>query len=149
MTRKQQNELAQKYIDALAIVTTGPEQLVGNLSGGNQQKVVLARWLATQPDLLILDEPTRGIDVGAKSEIMNLVRNLADEGKSIVFISSVLDEVIRCSNRVLVYRDRKRVGELSSNLLNMTNIMETIAYSGEFEHTETAKKESEVVHVNE
>ena len=131
ITKKQQEELAWKYIDALAIVTPGPEQLVGNLSGGNQQKVVLARWLATQPDLLILDEPTRGIDVGAKSEVMNLVVKLAEEGKSILFISSELDEVVRCSNRALIYRDRKRVGELSSVDLNLANIMEIIAYSDE------------------
>ena len=137
MTKKQQEELARKYIDALAIVTPGPEQLVRNLSGGNQQKVVLARWLATQPDLLILDEPTRGIDVGAKSEIMNLVVKLAEEGKSILFISSELDEVVRCSNRALIYRDRKRVGELSSDDLNLTNIMEIIAYSDEPSHEES------------
>jgi simple sugar transport system ATP-binding protein len=131
ITRKQQDELARKFIETLAVVTPGPEQLVKNLSGGNQQKVVLARWLATQPDLLILDEPTRGIDVGAKSEIMNFVVKLAEEGKSIVFISSELDEVVRCSNRALIYRDRRKVGELSSDDLNLTNIMEIIAYSGE------------------
>jgi simple sugar transport system ATP-binding protein len=137
MTRKQQEELAQKYIDALAIATPGPEQLVGNLSGGNQQKTVLARWLATRPDLLILDEPTRGIDVGAKGEIMSLVARLAEEGKSILFISSELDEVVRCSSRALIYRDRKQVGELSADELDLTNIMDIIAMSDESAPAET------------
>jgi simple sugar transport system ATP-binding protein len=82
-----QYEIAQKYIDLLSIVTPSPDQLVKNLSGGNQQKVILARWLATNPQVLILDEPTRGIDVGAKAEIQKLVLDLVEEGKSILFIS--------------------------------------------------------------
>jgi len=128
ISRKKQQEIADQYIKRLSIATPGSEQLVGNLSGGNQQKVVLARWLATNPDLLILDEPTRGIDVGAKEEIMNLVTKLAEnDGKSIIFISSEIDELIRCSHRALVYRDRVQVGEIDCEDLNTGRIMEVIA----------------------
>jgi simple sugar transport system ATP-binding protein len=123
-----QVEIANHYIKLLSIATPGCEQLVGNLSGGNQQKVILARWLTINPELLLLDEPTRGIDVGAKSEIMNIVVNLAREGKAILFISSELDEVVRCSDRVLVFRDRALIGELEGEL-TARHIMETIAYS--------------------
>ena len=123
-----QTEIANQYIKILSIATPGCEQLVGNLSGGNQQKVILARWLATEPELLLLDEPTRGIDVGAKSEIMNLIVSLAKEGKAIVFISSELDELVRCSNRVLIFRDRHLVGELKGEI-NAQHIMESIAFS--------------------
>ena len=89
----EQYEIAEKYIKLLNIATPSADQLVKNLSGGNQQKVILARWLATEPQLLILDEPTRGIDVGTKAEIQKLVLVLAEEGKACVFISSELDEV--------------------------------------------------------
>ena len=98
-----------------------------NLSGGNQQKVLLARWLATQPRLLILDEPTRGIDVGAKAEILKLVQSLQKEGMSILFISSGLEEVARDSQRVVVLRDRAKVGELIGKQISEENIMRTIA----------------------
>ncbi|MDR3199911.1 MAG: sugar ABC transporter ATP-binding protein [Spirochaetales bacterium] len=127
-----QVEIANHYIKLLSIATPSCEQLVGNLSGGNQQKVILARWLTINPELLLLDEPTRGIDVGAKAEIMNIVVRLAKEGKAILFISSELDEVVRCSNRVLVFRDRSQIGELTGEL-NTRRIMETIAYSGQEE----------------
>jgi simple sugar transport system ATP-binding protein len=125
-----QVEIANKYIDLLDIATPGCEQLVGNLSGGNQQKVILARWLATEPDFLLLDEPTRGIDVGAKTEIMNIIVDLAWGGKAILFISSELDEVTRCCDRILVFRDRKQIGELTGELTTR-RIMETIAGEGE------------------
>ena len=101
--------------------------MVKNLSGGNQQKVILARWLAINPDLLILDEPTRGIDVGAKAEIQKLVLELADEGKACVFISSELEEVLRCSHRVVVLRDREKVAEYSGDEIDEHRIMQTIA----------------------
>ena len=127
-----QTEIVNQYIKILSIATPSCEQLVGNLSGGNQQKVVLARWLATNPELLVLDEPTRGIDVGAKSEIMNLVVRLAKEGKAIVFISSELDELVRCSNRILIFRDRNLIGELKGEI-NAQHIMEAIAYSAQEE----------------
>jgi monosaccharide-transporting ATPase len=100
--------------------------LVRNLSGGNQQKVILARWLATNPKVLILDEPTRGIDVGAKTEIQRLVMRLADEGKSCVFISSELEEVMRVSNRIVVLRDRRKVAEYPGGVDDAT-IIHTMA----------------------
>jgi len=121
-----QYEIAQKYIQLLGIVTPSPDQLVKNLSGGNQQKVILARWLATQPHVLILDEPTRGIDVGAKAEIQKLVLDLAREGMSIVFISSELEEVLRISHRIVVLRDHKKAAEYSSDVSDQT-IMHTMA----------------------
>ena len=122
LSRPKQNEIADKYIKLLGIVTPSPEQLVKNLSGGNQQKVILARWLATNPQVLILDEPTRGIDVGAKTEIQKLVMKLAEEGKSCVFISSELEEVLRISDRVVVLRDRKKVAEYSGDVDDQTLI---------------------------
>lgn len=127
---KQQQEIAQKYIDMLSIKTPSMEQRIDNLSGGNQQKVILARWLATNPQLLILDEPTRGIDVGAKSEIMKLVLDLAREGVTIVFISSELSEIIKCCDRILILRDRKIIGELKGDDIEEANIMRTIAGGG-------------------
>jgi galactofuranose transport system ATP-binding protein len=96
------------------------------LSGGNQQKVILARWLVTQPQVLILDEPTRGIDVGAKAEIQKLVLELVKQGMSIVFISSELEEVLRISNRIVVLRDHKKVAEYTNDVSDQT-IMHTMA----------------------
>jgi simple sugar transport system ATP-binding protein len=122
LSMPKQNEIAEKYIQLLGIVTPSPEQLVKNLSGGNQQKVILARWLATNPKVLILDEPTRGIDVGAKTEIQKLVMQLAEEGKSCVFISSELEEVLRVSDRVAVLRDRKKVAEYANSVDDKTLI---------------------------
>lgn len=127
LARKEQEEIADKFIKLLGISTPGAEQLVMNLSGGNQQKVLLARWLATQPRLLILDEPTRGIDVGAKAEILKLIQSLRDQGMAILFISSELEEVVRDSQRVVVLRDRAKVGELSGKQITEENIMRTIA----------------------
>jgi monosaccharide-transporting ATPase len=121
-----QNEIAQRYIELLGIVTPSPDQLASNLSGGNQQKLILARWLATNPQVLILDEPTRGIDVGAKAEIQKLVLDLAEEGKSCVFISSELEEVLRISHRVVVMRDHKKAAEYSGDVSDQT-IMQTMA----------------------
>ena len=112
LSRQEQNELADKYIKALAIATPDAEKKIGELSGGNQQKVILARWMATQPDLLILDEPTRGIDVGAKAEIQRLMLKMCEDGQSVIFISSELEEVIRCSNRIVIMRDGAKAGEL-------------------------------------
>jgi simple sugar transport system ATP-binding protein len=126
LSARRQYEIAQKYIALLGIRTPSPEQLVKNLSGGNQQKVILARWLVTQPHILILDEPTRGIDVGAKAEIQKLVLDLAQEGMSVMFISSELDEVLRISQRIIVLRDRKKAAEYPSDVSDQT-IMHTIA----------------------
>jgi monosaccharide-transporting ATPase len=122
ISTQRQNEIADRYIQLLGIVTPSPDQLAKNLSGGNQQKVILARWLATDPKVLILDEPTRGIDVGAKTEIQKLVMQLAEEGKSCVFISSELEEVLRISHRVAVLRDRKKVAEYSGEVDDKTLI---------------------------
>ncbi len=126
LNKKQQYEIAQKYIDMLNISTPSSDQLVKNLSGGNQQKVILARWLATHPKLLILDEPTRGIDVGTKAEIQKLVISLANEGMSCMFISSELEEVMRTSNRIVVMRDQEKVTELPGDTTEH-NIMQAIA----------------------
>jgi galactofuranose transport system ATP-binding protein len=123
---QKQYEIADKYIKLLGISTPSADQLVKNLSGGNQQKVILARWLATSPQFLVLDEPTRGIDVGAKAEIQKLVLALAEEGKSIVFISSELEEVLRISNRIVVLRDHKKAAEFSGDVDDQT-IMQTMA----------------------
>jgi galactofuranose transport system ATP-binding protein len=123
---QKQYELAEKYIQLLGINTPSPDQLIKNLSGGNQQKVILARWLATNPKVLILDEPTRGIDVGAKAEIQKLVLDLAEEGMSCVFISSELEEVLRTSHRIIVLRDHKKAAEYSGDVDDQT-IIQTMA----------------------
>lgn len=123
---QKQHEIAEEYIQLLGIVTPSADQLVKNLSGGNQQKVIVARWLATNPKVLILDEPTRGIDVGAKAEIQRLVMKLAEEGKSCVFISSELEEVLRVSNRIAVLRDRRKVAEYEGDVDDAT-IIHTMA----------------------
>jgi simple sugar transport system ATP-binding protein len=125
--RNEQEQLADKFIKLLNIKTSGPEQLIKNLSGGNQQKAILARWLATEPHLLILDEPTRGIDVGTKTEIQRLVVKLAEEGMSVIFISSELDEELRTCSRMAVFRDRRMIAELTGEDLNESYIMKTIA----------------------
>lgn len=128
MSAQDQYDIADKYIDMLKISTPSPDQPIKNLSGGNQQKVILARWLATNPQVLILDEPTRGIDVGTKAEIQKLVLELADEGMACLFISSELEEVLRTSHRIAVLRDREKVAEYSGEVDENT-IMHTIAGS--------------------
>jgi simple sugar transport system ATP-binding protein len=126
-SRKRQAQIADNYIKALNIATPDAEKAVKELSGGNQQKVILARWLAANPSLLILDEPTRGIDVGAKTEIQKLILELCQEGKAILFISSELEEVVRCSSRVAVLRDRRKIAELAGEQIDEQVIMHTIA----------------------
>jgi simple sugar transport system ATP-binding protein len=128
MSTQEQYEIADKYIEMLNIITPTADQPVKNLSGGNQQKVILARWLATNPQVLILDEPTRGIDVGTKAEIQKLVLELADDGMACLFISSELEEVLRTSHRIAVLRDREKVAEYSGEVDEHT-IMHTIAGS--------------------
>ncbi len=120
-------KFADEYIKLLEIKTASTETPIKSLSGGNQQKVILARWLLTHPEYLILDEPTRGIDVGTKIEIQKLVLKLASEGMSVTFISSELDEMLRTCSRLVVMRDRKVVGELSGEELTQSNVMGTIA----------------------
>lgn len=126
LNAQKQYEIAEKYIRLLGISTPSSDQLVKNLSGGNQQKVILARWLATNPQVLILDEPTKGIDVGAKAEIQKLVLDLAEEGRSCVFISSELEEVLRTSHRIIVLRDQKKAAEYSGDVDDQT-IIQTMA----------------------
>jgi len=128
LSTQEQYDLADKYIELLNIATPSPDQPVKNLSGGNQQKVILARWLAANPQVLILDEPTRGIDVGTKAEIQKLVLSLAEEGKACVFISSELEEVLRVCNRIAVLRERQKVAEFSGEIDEKT-IMHAIAGS--------------------
>ena len=124
---RQQEQLAHGYIRALAIGTSDAEKPIRFLSGGNQQKAILARWLASRPRLLILDEPTRGIDVGAKAEVEKLIEKLCGEGMAILFVSSELEEVVRGSHRVVVLRDRKQVCELTGGQIELSAIMEAIA----------------------
>ena len=121
-----QMEITNKFINLLEIKTPSSETLVKQLSGGNQQKVIIARWLATNPEFLILDEPTRGIDVGTKTEIQKLVLQLAEEGKSVIFISSEIEEMLRTCNRLAVLRDGEKIGELSENL-TQESVMREIA----------------------
>jgi simple sugar transport system ATP-binding protein len=122
-----QNELANKFIKALSIKAPSPETLISQLSGGNQQKVIIGRWLITNPEFLILDEPTRGIDVGTKTEIQKLVLKLAGEGMTIMFISSEIDEMLRTVNRLCVLRDGMKVGELVNDNLDRQAVMAAIA----------------------
>jgi simple sugar transport system ATP-binding protein len=110
-----QREIADRFVQALGIKTPDIDTPIALLSGGNQQKALLARWLATEPRLLILDEPTRGIDVAAKQEIMNEILALARSGVAVLFISSEMEEVVRVSDRIVVLRDRAKVGELPGN----------------------------------
>jgi simple sugar transport system ATP-binding protein len=124
---KKQYELAERYIKLLGIATPDADKKAGDLSGGNQQKVILARWLATEPEVMLLDEPTRGIDVGAKAEIMKLTLSLCRDGMAIAFISSEIDEIIRISNRVIVMRDRAKTGEIEEDGLDQENILRAIA----------------------
>jgi simple sugar transport system ATP-binding protein len=119
--------IVREYLDALDIRPADPDALMRNLSGGNQQKVLLARWLITEPEVLILDEPTRGIDIGAKAQIQQLVADLAQKGMSVVFISAELEEVLRLSDRVVVMRDRSKVAERLNDDLAVSDVLEIIA----------------------
>ncbi|WP_235908004.1 sugar ABC transporter ATP-binding protein [Aeromicrobium yanjiei] len=119
--------LVRSYIEALDIRPADPQALMRNLSGGNQQKVLLARWLITEPQLLILDEPTRGIDIGAKAQIQQLVTDLAGEGVAVVFISAELEEVLRLSDRVVVMRDRHKIDERVNDDVSVSDVLEVIA----------------------
>lgn len=127
ISRKRQDEVAEEYIRMLNINPPNPDHLLKNLSGGNQQKVLLARWLLTEPNLFILDEPTRGIDIGAKAEIQKLVLALSRQGMSFLFISSELEEVMRVSDRIAVLRDRHKVMEISDKDMSQHTIMQAIA----------------------
>lgn len=126
-SKKEAESFAKKYIKLLGIRTASADTPIKSLSGGNQQKAILARWLLTNPKYLILDEPTRGIDVGTKFEIQKLVLALAEQGRSITFISSEIDEMLNTCSRIIVMRDRKIVGEMRGEEMTQSNIMHTIA----------------------
>jgi monosaccharide-transporting ATPase len=124
---KRGDEIVDQYIKALDIRPPNPDVLIRNLSGGNQQKVLLARWLATAPEILVLDEPTRGIDIGAKAEIQKLVADLAQRGMTVVFISAELEEVLRLSHRIAVMRDREKIAELVNDDVTVDDVVNLIA----------------------
>lgn len=130
LSRKEQEEFTDKYIDILQIKTADRETPIKQLSGGNQQKVILGRWLLTNPDFLILDEPTRGIDIGTKTEIQKLVLQLSEQGMAVMFISSEIEEMIRTCSRMAVLRDGMKVGELEESELHQDSIMKAIAGGG-------------------
>jgi len=121
-------EIVDRFIKRLGIRCSGPEQRVRELSGGNQQKVLLARWLCMNPKLLILDEPTRGIDVGAKAEILNLIRELAGQGLGVLMISSELEEIVEAASRIFVLRDGRTVAELDGDAISEQTVMAAMAH---------------------
>ncbi|MDQ1130216.1 sugar ABC transporter ATP-binding protein [Microbacterium sp. SORGH_AS_0888] len=125
--RAEQNAIVEEYMSALGVRPANPNALIRNLSGGNQQKVLLARWLATAPQLIVLDEPTRGIDVGAKADIQRKVAELSAQGLGVVFISSELEEVVRIAQRIVVLRDRHKIGELDARAVGVDDLVAMIA----------------------
>ena len=127
VSEKAQNELVDRFMGRLGIKASSPDQLAGELSGGNQQKVLLARWLCLNPKVLILDEPTRGIDVGAKAEVQHLIDELAEDGLGVIMISSELEEVVEGSDRVVVLRNGAVAGTLSGDDINEDRLMEMLA----------------------
>lgn len=136
--REQQEEIVEKFIAMLGIKTSSADQKIQELSGGNQQKVLLARWLCMNPELLILDEPTRGIDVGAKGEIQKLISNLADAGVGVLMLTSEIEELTEGSNRVVVMRDRRTVDEFDLEEISQDRIITAMA------HGEAAEQPQEV-----
>ncbi|MDW5312557.1 sugar ABC transporter ATP-binding protein [Rhizobium sp. PL01] len=128
--RARQQEIVTRYIKALGVKCASPDQPIKELSGGNQQKVLLARWLCTDPRILIIDEPTRGIDIGAKAEILKLLRSLADEGLSVLMISSELEELLAAADRVTVLSDGRSVAVLKRNELSETALLSAMAHQG-------------------
>jgi L-arabinose transport system ATP-binding protein len=140
VNRTKERLQAVKFVDRLDVRTPSLEQEVGKLSGGNQQKVVLARWLAAQPKLLILDEPTRGIDVGAKAEIYKLIDQLANSGLAIMFISSELPEILGLSDRIYVMQNGHITGELSGEEATEEKILK-LAMAEDLSDTKIADQE--------
>lgn len=128
---ERQRVIVEKFIARLGVKCSGPGQRIRELSGGNQQKVLLARWLAMNPKLVILDEPTRGIDVGAKAEIQSLIKELAEQGLGVLMISSELEEVIEGSDRVFVLREGKNVAEFVGKEINEAAVMAAMAHGSE------------------
>ncbi|OBZ97522.1 sugar ABC transporter ATP-binding protein (plasmid) [Pararhizobium polonicum] len=126
--RRRQDEIVVRFIKTLGIKCASPDQAIKELSGGNQQKVLLARWLCTDPRVLIIDEPTRGIDIGAKTEILKLLRNLADDGLSVLMISSELEELLAAADRVTVLSDGVSVADLPRQDLSEANLLAAMAH---------------------
>jgi ribose transport system ATP-binding protein len=129
--RAEQRKVVDRFIERLGIKTAGPEQTIRELSGGNQQKVLLARWLCLNPSLLLLDEPTRGIDVGAKAEIQGLIDELADNGLGVLMISSELEEITEGADRVVVLREGRTVAEFDHSEVNQDTVMHAMAHGDE------------------
>ncbi|MGL5863929.1 MAG: ATP-binding cassette domain-containing protein, partial [Phycicoccus sp.] len=127
VSRARQDRVVETFMTRLSIKASSPEQKVSELSGGNQQKVLLARWLCTEPRLLILDEPTRGIDIGAKAEVQTLVDELAGDGLAVLLISSEMDELVDGSDRIVVLRDGRVVDELSGSDVTSGEVLAAIA----------------------
>lgn len=128
VSKKEQDLIVDKFVKALKIKISNPNQPIRSLSGGNQQKVLLARWLCANPELLILDEPTRGIDVGAKKEILDLVEDLAADGISVLMVSSELEELVQSCDRVQIIKDGQTVGGLKNEAITVEAIMDSIAH---------------------
>jgi len=129
VSRSRQTEIVNRFMQRMGIKATSADQRMRELSGGNQQKVLLARWLCTEPRLLILDEPTRGIDIGAKGEIQHLLNELADAGLGVLMISSELEELVEGSSRVVVLRDGRNVAELRGEAISEQAIIHAMADS--------------------
>lgn len=146
VSREKQREIVDQFIRRLGIKTAGPEQKIRELSGGNQQKVLLARWLCLHPKLLILDEPTRGIDVGAKAEIQALIEELAEEGLGVLMISSELEELLEGSDRVVVLRDGQTVASLKHEEISLHAVMAAMAQGDGETSPEAAQKDEGVQH---
>ncbi|MDL2296155.1 ATP-binding cassette domain-containing protein, partial [Lachnospiraceae bacterium OttesenSCG-928-E19] len=125
--KKKEINITQEYIDKMSTKTPSQEQVIGNLSGGNQQKVLIGRWLATNPKILIMDEPTRGVDVGAKSEIYMIMNELVKQGVSIIMISSELPEILGMSDRIYIMAHGRMKGCLGHEEATQENIMKLAA----------------------
>jgi ribose transport system ATP-binding protein len=145
VSRKRQQEIVERFIQRLGIKTAGPDQLIRELSGGNQQKVLLARWLCLNPRLLLLDEPTRGIDVGAKAEIQALIEELAESGLGVLMISSELEELTEGSDRIVVLRDGQTVASLSHSEASQAALMAAMAQGNDPGFVEDATTQKEEV----
>ena len=129
LPRREQNRLAADSTARLRIVCSDPEKPIGELSGGNQQKVILARWLMTHPRVLVLDEPTRGIDIGAHAEILQLIRQLCTEGMTLIVASSEIEELVAFSNKILVLRDKQLHTVIESDAISENTVLAAIAGS--------------------
>ncbi|HAJ73502.1 MAG TPA: ABC transporter ATP-binding protein, partial [Lachnospiraceae bacterium] len=134
-----ENKVAQEFVDVMRTKTPSVQQKVGNLSGGNQQKVLLSKWMFAEPDVLFLDEPTRGIDVGAKHEIYCIMNDMVKEGKAVVMISSELPELLGMCDRIYIMHEGRMTGELEASEATQEKIMSTILQSGNSERNRGTK----------